>query len=371
MRLIVGGREHRVWMVGSRVDGRPALRETTPFRSQEPARRERRSHAASGSARKRENRRHRTVLEQNGARDTSHPPQPEVEPISGSDSSEPRNHLLSTLGDSRLHPRDDRPACRDSPCGRVANLGSGGRACVHGSGHRVARIRADDARPFGRERTVHRRKSSRRDRWCQASRGLSAVVDPSLSGGRMATHWTDRPGGTVLVIRKTVERPADRSVRIREAFDPMSLPVHRVSAAAHAEISHANPLSPAQMAQLAEWAAQWAPATAIDIGCGPGSFSIGLATRCPVRVRAIDPNPHFLERARLEARSATLLGSIDFLERSLREDEGGCFDVVVCLGSSGAVGSPREALLRCKQLLSRTGVIVFADLAWRCEPPRD
>ncbi len=125
------------------------------------------------------------------------------------------------------------------------------------------------------------------------------------------------------------------------------------------------------MAQLAEWATQWAPATAIDIGCGPGSFSIGLATRCPVRVRAIDPNPHFLERARLEARSAILLGSIDFLERSLREDEGGCFDVVVCLGSSGAVGSPREALLRCKQLLSRTGVIVFADLAWRCEPPRD
>ncbi len=119
----------------------------------------------------------------------------------------------------------------------------------------------------------------------------------------------------------------------------MSRPVHRVTAAAHAEISHANPLSSAQMAQLAEWATQWAPATAIDIGCGPGSFSI--------------------------------LGSIDFLERTLREDEGGCFDVVVCLGSSGAVGSPREALLRCKRLLSRTGVLVFADLVWRCEPPRD
>ncbi len=157
----------------------------------------------------------------------------------------------------------------------------------------------------------------------------------------------------------------------REVFDPMSRPVHRLTAAAHAEISHANPLSSAQMTQLAEWATQWAPATAIDIGCGPGSFSIGLAARCPVRVRAIDPNPHFLERARREARGAALLGSIDFLERTLCEDEGGCFDVVVCLGSSGAVGSPREALLRCKRLLSRTGVLVFADLAWRCEPPRD
>lgn len=151
----------------------------------------------------------------------------------------------------------------------------------------------------------------------------------------------------------------------------MPPPLHRVSAAAHAEVAHANPLSPAQMTQLVEWATQWAPATAIDIGCGPGSFSLGLAARCPVRVRAIDPNGHFLERARLEARDATLLGSIDFLERPLREDEGGCFDVVVCIGSSGAVGAPREALLRCKQLLSETGVVVFADLVWKCRPPRD
>ena len=150
----------------------------------------------------------------------------------------------------------------------------------------------------------------------------------------------------------------------------MTNPQHQVSAAAHQQLPHANPLSAEQMAEPAHWAVRHAPANAIDIGCGPGSFSVALASLSPVRVRALDPNAAFLQRANASAQEATLLGSIDFLERPLLEDEGQRFDLVVCIGSSGAMGSPREALQRCKQLLAEGGTLVFAELVWSM-PPSD
>ena len=137
---------------------------------------------------------------------------------------------------------------------------------------------------------------------------------------------------------------------------------YQVSAAAHEGISHANPLSEAQMAELADWAVRRRPSTAIDIGCGPGSFSVALAARASVSVRAIDLNAAFLQRGKSAAQCALLVGTIDFLERPLHEDEGEPFGLVVCIGSSGAVGSPRDALRRCTKLLARDGILIFAEL---------
>jgi len=146
---------------------------------------------------------------------------------------------------------------------------------------------------------------------------------------------------------------------------------HQVSAAAHEQVPHANPLSAAQMEELVERAIGWSPSTALDIGCGPGTFSVGLASRAPVSVIAIDLNPAFLERGKSTAKGAPLVGNIAFLERSLQSDEAGPFDVVVCIGSSGAVGSPREALSRCKELMTAEGVLVFAELVWTSEPSEE
>ncbi|MBT9597090.1 MAG: class I SAM-dependent methyltransferase [Vitreoscilla sp.] len=143
----------------------------------------------------------------------------------------------------------------------------------------------------------------------------------------------------------------------------------QISAAAHEEVPHANPLSPAQMEQLVDLALRWSPSTAIDIGCGPGAFAVGLASRAPVSVLAIDLNSAFLDRGKSTAKSTPLVGNIAFLERSLKDDEGAHFDVVVCIGSSGAVGSPRGALRRCKELMSPHGVLVFAELVWTSQPP--
>jgi cyclopropane fatty-acyl-phospholipid synthase-like methyltransferase len=144
---------------------------------------------------------------------------------------------------------------------------------------------------------------------------------------------------------------------------------HLVSAAAHELVPHANPLSVDQMGALVAKAASRRPRTAIDIGCGPGSFSVGLASREAVNIRAVDLNHAFLERARQDASQTALVGSIDFQERPLLADEGAQFDVVVCIGSSGAIGRPLEAIQRCKQLMTETGTLVFADLVWTRQAP--
>jgi SAM-dependent methyltransferase len=129
---------------------------------------------------------------------------------------------------------------------------------------------------------------------------------------------------------------------------------HLVSAAAHELVPHANPLSVDQMVALIAQVASRRPRTAIDIGCGPGRFSVGLASREAVNIRAVDLNHAFLERARQDASQTALVGSIDFQERPLLADEGAQFDVVVCIGSSGAIGRPLEARQRCKQLMTET-----------------
>ena len=145
----------------------------------------------------------------------------------------------------------------------------------------------------------------------------------------------------------------------------------RVSAAAHEFLPHANPLSVAQMGALVALVADRCPSTAIDIGCGPGSFSIDLASRVPVSVRAVDSNRAFLARARADAGKTDLVGRIEFIERPLSDHEVGLFDVVVCIGSSGAIGTPRLAIQRCKQLLTPTGTLVFAELVWVKKPPQE
>lgn len=144
-----------------------------------------------------------------------------------------------------------------------------------------------------------------------------------------------------------------------------------MSAAAHRDLPHANPLSTPQFDALVETIAQDLPRNVLDIGCGWGSFAIALAEVCDAAILGIDINSDFLSRATSMSAKRTLIGQIDFREASAAELSRERFDAVVCIGAAQAFGTPLQAIEHCTALLTDAGVLLFAELVWAAEPPRE
>ncbi len=124
------------------------------------------------------------------------------------------------------------------------------------------------------------------------------------------------------------------------------------------------------MASLVRWASAARPRTALDIGCGSGSFALALAARADVTVLAMDTNPEFLARARAAAVGSELTGRVEFRLQDAASHAGGAVDLVVCIGSSHALGPPREALRRLARRAAPGGAVLVAELVWTAPPPR-
>ena len=144
----------------------------------------------------------------------------------------------------------------------------------------------------------------------------------------------------------------------------------RVSAAAHEALPHANPLSLDQMNTLVTLALERHPRTAVEVGCGPGTFSIGLVKRSDIRVTAFEINPYFVIRARQSVADEQIVGEVAFLQEDAKTYAGDKVDLVICIGSSEAFGTPRQALSHATSLLKANGTLVFADLVWVSPPPQ-
>jgi 2-polyprenyl-3-methyl-5-hydroxy-6-metoxy-1,4-benzoquinol methylase len=142
----------------------------------------------------------------------------------------------------------------------------------------------------------------------------------------------------------------------------------RVSAAAHTALPHANPLSVRQVSDLIGFIAHAKPATALDVGCGPGALAIALATKCSAKVLGIDISEPFLERAKLASASLAMSGEPHFISASPLSLSNETFDAILCVGSSQAIGTPIEALAWCRDRLSPEGLLLFAELTWRRRP---
>ena len=145
----------------------------------------------------------------------------------------------------------------------------------------------------------------------------------------------------------------------------------QISSEAHRSLPHANPLSVSQMNRLLDEALAKGPRTVLEVGCGAGEFSIALAKRHDAHVTALDINPYALERAKAAASETHLKGKIEFRQCAAAEYVGAPVDLVVCIGSSHAFGTPREALRALRSHVHPNGTLVFAELSWSAKPPLD
>lgn len=136
-------------------------------------------------------------------------------------------------------------------------------------------------------------------------------------------------------------------------------------------MTHSNPLSAVQMLHLAEIAAEGEPETALEIGCGSGSFAVSLARATNAKIVALDTSPEEISEAKAVASHLGLEGRLSFQVLDAKEYAGGPVDLVVCIGASHAFGTPREALRKLRSLTTPRGRVITADLVWTSSPPKE
>lgn len=102
----------------------------------------------------------------------------------------------------------------------------------------------------------------------------------------------------------------------------------------------------------------------LDLGCGPGRFSIPLANR-GYMVTGVDKSPYLLEKARLGGQSAGL--DIEWIEDDMREFlRPGAFDLTISMFSSfGYFNRKEEDMLVLRNIHAnlKSGGVCLMDLA--------
>lgn len=140
------------------------------------------------------------------------------------------------------------------------------------------------------------------------------------------------------------------------------------TAAGHAALDFANPLSPGTIDRALSLLTLPDGARFLDIGCGKGELSVRLARRWRARVDAVDRSVMMIEE--LKRRSAGLninvvVGDADTFTASAIP---GTYDGVACIGSSHALGGWSAALGRIAALLRPGGEALVGEGVWEREP---
>lgn len=103
----------------------------------------------------------------------------------------------------------------------------------------------------------------------------------------------------------------------------------------------------------------------LDMGCGPGFFSIVLAG-AGFRVTAADYTPAMLEEARANARVESVEGAIEFrrMDAEALEEPDGTFDVVVSRNLTWNLPHPETAYAEWLRVLKPGGLLLNYDANW-------
>jgi DNA-binding transcriptional MerR regulator/predicted O-methyltransferase YrrM len=114
----------------------------------------------------------------------------------------------------------------------------------------------------------------------------------------------------------------------------------------------------------------FAPATILEIGCGPGMATITLAEATEARITATDTAEVALDklRARIAARGLTDRMAVQNIDMAAIPAPAQPWDVIWSEGSAYILGV-EKALADWRALLRPGGVLVFSDMVWRTDRP--
>ena len=147
----------------------------------------------------------------------------------------------------------------------------------------------------------------------------------------------------------------------------MSTPRERLSAITHGDLAFHDPLDPATVDEVLDFAALGRADRALDLGCGPGELLVRLAERTGCGGLGVDLAAAQIQEARRRAASRAPQAGLEFLVADAGTVDGE-FALSACVGSSHALGSLDAALSRMAQLTRPGGHVLLGDGFWAHEP---
>jgi SAM-dependent methyltransferase len=109
--------------------------------------------------------------------------------------------------------------------------------------------------------------------------------------------------------------------------------------------------------------------TALDLGCGPGSWLLTLLAAHPALDGVgVDTSGPALDTARDRAAMAGLVGRAVFVQADAATWTGAPADVVLCVGAVHAFGGTAGALAAVRRHLRPGGRVLFGDGFWESGP---
>jgi cyclopropane fatty-acyl-phospholipid synthase-like methyltransferase len=147
----------------------------------------------------------------------------------------------------------------------------------------------------------------------------------------------------------------------------MSTPRERLSAITHGDRPFHDPLDPAVVDEVLDFAGVGPGDRAVDLGCGPGELLVRLAERTGCGGLGVDLAAAQIEEARRRAAARAPQAQLEFLATDAGAVDGD-FALSACVGSTHALGGLDAALARMAQLTLPGGHVLLGEGFWAREP---